>query len=76
MEKESILPDFQEFLRYCNLVHEKYIPYFAHWVSRFLYFCNNNTQSDHARLILEFIDSFKKDKNISDWQLRQAQQVV
>jgi hypothetical protein len=76
MEKESILPDFQEFLRTRNLVHEKYIPYFAHWVSRFLYFCNNNTQSDHARLILEFMDSLKKDKNISDWQLRQAQQAV
>lgn len=76
MEKEIILPDFQAFLRTRNLVNEKYIPYFAHWVSRFLYFCNNNTQSDHARLILEFMDSLKKDKNISDWQLRQAQQAV
>lgn len=76
MAKESILPDFQAFLRNRNLVHEKYIPYFAHWVSRFPYFCNNNSQSDRARLILEFMDLLKKDKNISDWQLRQAQQAV
>jgi len=45
MEKESILPDFQAFLRSRKLVPEKHIPYYAHWASKFLDFCNKNTQS-------------------------------
>ena len=33
MTKESILPDFQKFLRYRKLVPDKNIPYFAHWTT-------------------------------------------
>ena len=34
----SILSEFQAFLRSRKLVPEKNIPYFASWASKFLYF--------------------------------------
>ena len=66
MEKESILPDFQAFLRSRKLVPEKHIPYYANWAGKFLDFCNKNTQSDHKKLVLEFMDSLQKDKDVPD----------
>jgi len=36
MVKESILTDFQAFLRYRKLVPEKNIPYFAFWAGKIL----------------------------------------
>jgi len=76
MATKSILPDFQAFLRSRKLVAEKHIPYYAHWASKFLDFCNKNTQSDHKKLVLEFEDSLKKDGDVRDWQIRQAHQAV
>ena len=76
MIKESILPDFQEFLRSRKLVPDKNISYYAHWVSRFLHYCNKNKQLDHNKLVMEFMDSLQKNNNIPDWQIRQAQQAV
>lgn len=76
MATNSILPDFQAFLRSRKLVPEKHIPYYAHWASKFLDFCNKNTQSDHKKLVLEFMDSLKNDKNVPDWQIRQAREAV
>jgi len=76
MLKETILPDFQEFLKSNMLVPHKNIPYFAHWVSRFLHYCNNNKHLDQNILMLEFTDSLKKSKDIQDWQIHQAQQAV
>jgi hypothetical protein len=76
MIKESILPDFQEFLRSRKLVPDKNISYYAHWVSRFLHYCNKNKQLDHNKLVMEFMNSLQKNKNIPDWQIRQSQQAV
>jgi len=76
MERKSILPDFQAFLMSSKLVPEKHIPYYAHWASNFLDFCNKDTQSDHKKLVQEFMDSLKKDKDIPDWQIRQAHEAV
>jgi len=76
MIKESILPDFQEFLRSRKLVPEKNIPYFASWAGKFLFFCNKNKRIDHNQLVMEFIDSLTKNEDIQDWQIRQAQQAV
>ena len=52
MAKDSILPDFQAFLRSRKLVPEKNIPYFASWASKFLYFCNNNSHLDNNNLLI------------------------
>ena len=76
MIKESILPDFQEFLRSRKLVPDKNISYYAHWVSRFLHYCNKNKQLDNNKLVMEFMDSLQKNNNIPDWQIRQSQQAV
>ena len=63
---KSILPDFQAFLMSSKLVPEKHIPYYANWAGKFLDFCNKNTQSDHKKLVLEFMDSLQKDKDVPD----------
>jgi integron integrase len=76
MAKDSILLDFQAFLRSRKLVPEKNIPYFALWASKFLYFCNKNNQLDNNKLVMEFMDSLQKDNNIPEWQIRQARQAV
>ena len=72
----SILPEFQGFLRSRKLVPEKNIPYFASWASKFLYFSNKNNQLDNNKLVMEFMDSLQKDHNIPDWQIRQARQAI
>lgn len=76
MAKESILSDFQAFLRSRKLVPEKNIPYFASWVSKFLYFCNKNNRLDNNKLVMEFMDSLQKDPRVLEWQIRQARQAV
>ena len=76
MVKESILTDFQAFLRSRKLVPEKNIPYFAFWASKFLYFCNKNNQLDNNNLVMEFMDSLQQNHKIPDWQIRQARQAV
>jgi hypothetical protein len=39
---EKILPEFQDFLIFRDLIPEKNIRYYAYWVRRFLAFSNNN----------------------------------
>ena len=72
MVKESILTDFQAFLRSRKLVPEKNIPYFAFWAGKFLYFCDKNNQLDNNNLVMEFMDSLQQNHKIPDWQIRQA----
>jgi integron integrase len=72
----DILPDLQEFLGSQKLVPEKNIPYYAYWAGKFIYFSNQNTSSDHKKLVLEFMDSLKKEKNVQDWQIQQADEAV
>jgi integron integrase len=76
MKINNILPDFQAFLRDRNLVPEKNISYYAGWVSKFLSFSNKDMQSDHNKLVLEFIEALKTDKDYPDWQISQARQAV
>lgn len=76
MAKDIILPEFQAFLRSRKLVPEKNIPYFAFWISKFLYFCNKNNQLDNNKLVMEFMNSLQKDHRIPDWQIHQARQAV
>jgi hypothetical protein len=76
MEFDTILPVFQEFLRANKLVPEKYIPYYAYWLGKFIHFSNKNISADHKKLMLEFIDSLQKERAIQDWQIRQADKAV
>ena len=41
-DRGKVLPEFQEFMIARKLVPEKYVSFYAHWVSRFLAFANRN----------------------------------
>jgi len=76
MTVDGILPEFQDFLLSRRLVPEKNVPFYAHWVSKFLAFSNINRELDQDALVAEFLHSLKSKKNISDWQVRQAEEAL
>jgi hypothetical protein len=76
MTLNGILPEFQEFLLSRKIVPEKNIPFYARWVSKFLTFSNINTELDQDALVAEFLYSLKSKKNITDWQVRKAEEAL
>jgi integron integrase len=72
----DILPEFQEFLLSNNLVAKKRIPFYAHWVSKFLAFSNNHEDMAINLRTKEFVNFLNKDKNAALWQLNQAQEAI
>jgi len=69
------LPEFQKYLLEKNLAPAKNVPFYAHWVSRFLDYARRNEFSAleyQEAAVLGFLDSLKSDKHILDWQHRQA----
>ena len=73
--KNKVLPEFQEYLRAKNLVKEKYILFFAHWARKFLSFSNNKNLTLELR-VEEFLNYLRSQDNISDWQIKQADNAV
>ena len=67
-----ILPEFQEFLISREFVSKKNASYYAYWVSKFLDFSNHNEELPLDMRIAKFISLMKKQKNIDDWQVKQA----
>jgi integron integrase len=76
MASRTILPEFQTFLIDKKLVPESKVSFYAFWVSKFLTFLNKDTDRDKNDVVLEFIGSLEKDKNIADWQLKQAREAL
>ena len=76
MAGNKILPEFQDFLLLHKLVPEKNVPYYANWVSKFLIFSNKHAQLDLDSLVLEFLHFLQSEKNLADWQTRQAEEAV
>lgn len=76
MGTKDILPEFQEFLLSHKLAPEKYVPFLAIWVSKFLAFCNRSGQQAIDLTVTEFLNSLEAMKDIKDWQLRQAGEAV
>jgi len=76
MTINGVLPEFQDFLLSRRLVPEKNVPFYVHRVSKFLAFSNKNGQLDQDALVPEFLYSLKSKKNISDWQVRQAEEAL
>jgi integrase len=76
MTLSRVLPEFQDFLLSRKIVPEKYVPFYAHWVRKFLAFSNKNRQLDQDALIADFLYSLKSKKYISDWQVRQAEEAL
>lgn len=74
--KNNTLPEFQEFLRSRSLVHKNYIPFYAYWASKFLAFSNDHENLRHELRIEEFLNKLRANKNIADWQIKQADEAL
>lgn len=70
------LPEFQSFLVSRKLVLEKNAPYYAHWVSKFLVFYNGNEGLSRDLQVKEFLNFLNAQKDIADWQIKQAEQAL
>jgi len=70
--KNPILPEFQDFLVSRSLVPEKNVSFYANWVSKFLAFCNRNEDLRPDLKVEKFLSYLKSQKNIADWQIKQA----
>lgn len=73
---DRVLPEFQKYLLSRKLVKEKNVPFYAYWASKFLSFSNNNEEIGVELRVNRFLDRLKKQKNISDWQIRQAEEAL
>ncbi len=71
MEK-NVLPEFQDFLLARGMVRENYAPFYAQWVSKFLAFSNQNESLAPDLRVTAFLNQLQGKKNISDWQIEQA----
>ena len=74
--RDMILPEFQEFLIAKKLVPEKYAKFYAHWVSRFLSFSNQNCDILLEDRVCQFLDKLGSHNDISDWQVQQADRAI
>lgn len=70
--KNKTLPEFQNFLISRKLVLEKNASFYAYWASKFLAFSNRNENLSVDLRIKKFSNHLKSQKNISDWQIKQA----
>ncbi len=74
--KNEVLTKFQNYLSSNSLVQEKYIPFYVHWARVFLAFSKNYTNLSYDLQIQKFLDFLKAQKNINDWQVKQAYNAI
>ncbi len=74
--QNTVLQEFQEFLRTSSLVQVKYIPYYAYWSSKFLSFTNKNNELCHDLQVQKFLDELNDMENVAEWQIRQAHDAI
>ena len=72
----KVLPEFQEFLRARKIAPDRKVPFYAHWVSRFLAFSNCNEGMNGDLLVEKFLTLIKKKDNVSDRQVLQAEEAL
>lgn len=70
--RDRVLPEFQDYLLSHSLVPEKNAPFYATWVRKFLVFSNRNNDLPPDLKTKKFLNELKSQKNIADWQIRQA----
>jgi len=70
--RNRILPEFQDFLLSRSLVPAKNAPFYAHWVSKFSAFSNENQDLGPDLGVEKFLNQLKSQMKIADWQVRQA----
>jgi hypothetical protein len=74
--RDRILPEFQDFLLSRSIVDAKNVPFYAHWASKFLAFSNKNQDLTPDLRVQKFLNHLKSQKNIADWQSRQAEKAL
>ena len=50
------LPEFQEFLRARKIVPDRNVPFYAHWLNKFLAFSNRNEGMNRDLLLEKFLN--------------------
>lgn len=74
--RHALLPEFQKYLISRGFVPEKKAAFYAYWVSGFLAFSNTNEDLSQNLRIERFLNHLKRQKNIADWQYKQAENAV
>ena len=75
----DVLPDFQKFLLEKKLAPEKNVFFYALWASKFFnYARKKQIPSDEYQenAVIEFLEALKSDPNVSDRQIRQANDAI
>lgn len=69
------LPEFQKYLVSHKFVPEKKVSHYAYWVSKFMFFSNNNKLSQDL-LVREFLNHLRAQKDIANWQVQQTERAL
>src|SRR3989338_4598056 len=70
---EDILSDFQNFLISRGFADKKHAPFYAHWVSKFIAFSNNEVSPYFSEKRRKFLEQLSGSPGIADWQKNQAE---
>lgn len=72
----NILPDFQKYILKNELAPENQIPFYANWVNKFIRFSNTLQDKPLDLRIQLFLDALRKDQELQDWQITQADNAI
>jgi len=71
-----MLGEFEAFLSKSGRISENKIKYHLYWVQRFLKFRTYQSDNINTEQVNQFLDSLDADKNVADWQVKQAADAV
>ena len=75
----DVLSKFQKFLLEKKLAPEKSVFFYALWASKFFNYTRKKQMSSEkyqGNTVNEFLEALKSDPNVSDWQMRQANDAI
>jgi integron integrase len=70
------LKPFEEYVLRRKLVDEQHLPFYVHWVMRFLQSEFDREALSNQDLLQCFSDQLARDDSVLDWQLRQAMKAI
>lgn len=71
-----LLDEYQTFLRENGKIQENRIKFYIYWTQKFLKFCGYKSENLGMSTIKRYLDTLDADKNIVDWQVKQAADAV
>ena len=69
---DTVLADYEAYLKRHRMAKSKHIPYLVKWVRRFLDFAKRQRGKSFDEVSLLYGAELGKDAKISDWQLREV----